>query len=98
MPPSQSTPLAVGATRQQVDAYLGTPTKMAGTTALYSYKSAANEQKIMAAYFDASGRLQRFARYISKDGKVVDELTQNVLTEAAELPTILALLGLHDAK
>ena len=86
-------PLAPGATRAQVDATLGAPTKTIGTVSLYSYVSSSQERKIMAAYFDGSKHLLRFARYAAKDGKIIDEITQAELSAGAELPFIRGLLA-----
>ncbi len=90
--PLASNPLGAGATRFQVDKSLGAPTKIVGNVSLYSYMSAANTRKIMAAYFDKSGRLERFARYASKDGKVIDEISQHELNDGPEAPVVRSLL------
>lgn len=90
--PLPSNPLAIGASRTQVNNVLGTPTKTVGNVSLYAYTSAPTVRKIMAGYFDASGRLQRFARYALKDGKVIDEITQTELNEGLE-PAVRALLA-----
>jgi hypothetical protein len=92
---SSSQPLGAGATRAQVDATLGAPTKTIGTVSLYSYISSSNERKVMAAYFDTAGspgQLHHFARLILKDGKVFDEVTQSELSQGQELPSVRALL------
>jgi hypothetical protein len=93
MPPLRSNPLAIGASRLAVDATLGVPTKTVGTTALYGYSSSDSEHKIIAAYFDGSGRLQRLARYVLKDGKVLDEISQTELSEGQELIPVRDLLA-----
>jgi hypothetical protein len=93
MPALRSNPLAIGASRLEVDATLGAPTKTIGTTALYGYGSSDGEHKIIAAYFDRSGHLQRFARYALKDGKVFDEIGQTELTERQELVAVRDLLA-----
>ena len=83
-------PFARGATRTQVDATLGTPARTIGAVALYT--SVLNPGKVMAGYFEIDGRLQRFARYALKDGKVVDEITTAELSAGDELPFIRLLL------
>jgi hypothetical protein len=88
--PSQLKP---GVKRSLVDATIGAPTKTVGTTALYRYASSDDETKVMTGYFDASGRLQRFARYVLKDGKVVDEISDSELSEGVELSAVRALLA-----
>lgn len=93
MPPLRSNPLSVGASRIAVDATLGAPTKMVGTTALYGYGSSDGEHKIIAAYFDRSGHLQHFARYVLKDGKVFDEISQTELSKGQELTRVRDLLA-----
>jgi hypothetical protein len=91
--PLPSNPLAVGASRAQVNGVLGAPTKTVGNVSLYSYMSAPTVRKIIAGYFDTSGRLQRFARYALKDAKVIDEVTQTELSNGPELPAIRSLLA-----
>lgn len=93
LPTLSAKPLAPGATRAQVDATLGAPTKTVGNISLYSYTSSDNERKVMAAYFGTSGRLQRFARYAQKDGHIVDELSQAELTAGTGLYAIRSLLS-----
>jgi hypothetical protein len=83
-------PFARGATRTQVDATLGTPARTIGAVALYT--SVLHPGKVMAGYFEVDGRLKRFARYLLKDGKVVDEITTAELSAGAELPFIRLLL------
>jgi len=90
--PLVTSQLKPGVKRSLVDATIGAPTKTIGTTALYRYTSSDNETKVMSGYFDASGRLQRFARYVLKDGKVVDEISSAELSEGQELSAIRALL------
>jgi hypothetical protein len=92
LPTLSAKPLAPGATRTQVDSTLGAPTKTVGNLSLYSYTSSDNERKVMAAYFYTSGRLQRFARYAFKDGRIVDELSQAELTAGTGLNAIRSLL------
>jgi hypothetical protein len=92
-PPLRSNPLSIGASRYAVDATLGAPTELVGTTALYGYVSSSGEGKVMAGYFDRSGRLQRFARYVLKDGKVFDEISQSDLSEGKELLPVRHLLA-----
>ncbi len=65
---------------------------MLGTTALYKYKSSTGEDKVMAGYFDQRSRLRRLARYVMKDGKVFDELSQTELGEGPELLAVRRLL------
>jgi hypothetical protein len=84
-------PFARGATRTQVDATLGTPVRTIGAVALYT--SVLNPGKVMAGYFEIDGRLKRFARYVRKDGKVVDEITTAELSQGQELPSVRALLA-----
>ncbi len=91
-PPLRSKPLGIGASRYAVDATLGAPTEVVGTTALYGYASPSGESKVMAAYFDKSGRLQRFARFVLKDGKVFDEIGQIDLSEGKELVPVRHML------
>jgi hypothetical protein len=88
--------LKPGVKRSLVDATIGPPTKTIGTTALYRYTSADAEIKVMSGYFDASGRLQRFARYVLQNGKVVDEISSAELSEGQELSAIRALLASRD--
>jgi outer membrane protein assembly factor BamE (lipoprotein component of BamABCDE complex) len=85
--------LKPGVKRAIVDSTFGAPNKTIGTTALYSYTSSDNMRKVMAGYFDKSGLLQRFARYILKDGKVVDEINNAELSQGLELPAVRALLA-----
>ena len=92
-PPRWSNPPAIGWIRNAVDANLGAPTKTVGTTSLYSYGSADGQRKIIAAYFDQSDHLQRFARYVLKDGKVFDEISQTELSEGQELSPVRDLLA-----
>lgn len=92
-PPLRSDPLRIGASRYAVDATLGAPAEVVGTTALYGYASSSGESKVMAGYFDKSGRLQRFARYVLKDGKVFDEISQSDLSEGKELVPVRHLLA-----
>ncbi len=92
-PPLRSNPLQIGASRSVVDATLGVPTEMVGTTALYSYTSPSGGSKIMAGFFDRSGHLQRFARYVLKDGKVFDEIGQTELSDGPELLPVRLLLA-----
>jgi len=75
---------------------LGAPTETVGTTALYSDVSSAGEGKVMAGYFDGTGRLQRFARYVFKDGKVFDEISETELSDGQELLPVRHLLGISD--
>lgn len=91
--PPGSDPIAIGASRALVDATIGAPTQTVGTTALYSYMSSASEGKVMAGYFDRSGHLQRFARYVLKDGKVFDEISQAELSDGQELFAVRRLLA-----
>jgi hypothetical protein len=93
LPPPRAEPIAIGASRALVDATIGAPTQTIGSTALYSYMSSANESKVMAGYFDRSGHLQRFARYVLKDGKVFDEIGQIELSEGQELAAVRRLLA-----
>jgi outer membrane protein assembly factor BamE (lipoprotein component of BamABCDE complex) len=93
LPPPLSTRLEVGSSRFQVDAILGVPTKTVGNISLYGYVSSSNERKVMVAYFDMSGRLERFARYALKDWQVVDEIKQSELSDGAELPAVRSLLS-----
>lgn len=93
IPPLRASQLKPGVTRSVVDATIGAPTKTIGTTALYSYTSSDNEPKVMAGYFDTSGRLQRFARYALKDEKVIDEISKTELGEGRELSAIRPLLA-----
>ena len=46
----------------------------------------------MAGYFDKSGSLQRFARYVLKDGKIIDEIGNAELTEGQEVLAVRLLL------
>ena len=92
-PVPSAKPLGPGATRAEVDATLGAPTKTVGTVSLYSYVSSSQERKVMAGYFDASKHLVRFARYAAKDGKIIDEITQAELSSGAELTIIRGLLA-----
>jgi hypothetical protein len=98
IPPLHPTPVGAGASRGAVDATLGAPTQMVGSTALYSYKSAAGESKIMTGYFDGSGHLQRFARYVLKDGKVFDEISETELSEGQELLPLSHLLAIPNGQ
>lgn len=93
MPPLSSNPPAIGASRLAVDATLGAPTKTVGTTALYGYNASDGEHKIIAAYFDGSGHLQRLARYVLKDGKIFDEVSQTELSKGQELDPVRDLLA-----
>jgi hypothetical protein len=103
MPPLRSNSLAIGASRFAVDATLGAPTKTVafcrwnrgpcGTISLYGYSSSDGEHKIIVAYFDGSGHLQRFARYVLKEGKVFDEISQTELSEGQELGPVHDLLA-----
>ena len=92
MPPLGSALPAIGASRVAVDASLGAPTKTAGSAALYSH-SFDGEHKVIAAYFDGADHLQRLARYILKDGKVFDEISQTELGEGQELIPVRELLA-----
>lgn len=93
LPPSRSNPVGIGASRYVVDATLGAPTETVGSTALYSYASSSGESKVIAGYFDKSARLQRLARYVLKDGKVFDEISQTELGEGQELVPVRHLLA-----
>ncbi len=93
MPSLSSNPPAIGASRLTVDAALGAPTKTVGTTALYGYSASDGEHKIIAAYFDGSDHLQRLARYILRDGKIFDEVSQTELSEGQELDPVRHLLA-----
>jgi hypothetical protein len=92
LPPLWPAQLKPGTKRAVVDAALGAPNKTLGTISLYSYTASDNERKVMAGYFDKSGSLQRFARYVLKDGKVIDEIGSAELTEGQELAAIRFLL------
>jgi hypothetical protein len=96
--PLRPNPVAIGASRIAVDATIGAPTETVGTTALYNYMSSAGQDKVMAGYFDASGHLQRFARYVLKDGKVFDEMSQTELTEGQELLPVRHLLATSNSR
>jgi hypothetical protein len=93
MPPLSAKPPAIGASRLAVDAAFGAPTKTVGTTALYGYSASDGEHKILAAFFDRSDHLQRFARYILQNGKVFDEISQTELSEGPELNPVRHLLA-----
>lgn len=90
--PVATVALKPGVKRAAVDATLGAPSRVLGTTALYSYTSSDHEPKVMAGYFDKAGTLQRFARYALKDGKIVDEMSNTELTNTQELFAVRALL------
>jgi hypothetical protein len=92
-PPLRSSPLGIGASRYAVDATLGVPTEVVGTTALYGYVSSSGEGKVMAGYFDKSSHLQRFARFVLKNGKVFDEISQSDLTGGKEILPVRHLLA-----
>ena len=83
-------PFVHGASRSQVDSTLGAPAQMVGMVALYT--SPANPGKVMAGTFDVTGHLLHFARYVLKDGKVVDEIFQAELSDGDALPAIRSLL------
>ena len=87
----QAGALEPGATRAQVDAKLGAPTQTIGSVSLYSYTSTSNERKVMAGYFKAD-RLLHFARFVLKDGKIIDEINNTELNEGLELSAIRLLL------
>lgn len=93
MPALRSNPLAIGASRLEVDTTLGAPTKTVGTTALYGYGASDGEHKIIAAYFDRSGHLQRLARFVLKDGNVFDEISQTELSNGQERSPVRDLLA-----
>jgi hypothetical protein len=97
LPALSSQPLGAGASRAQVDAALGTPTKTIGSVSLYSYVSSSNERKVMAGYFDKAGdagHLHHFARFVLKDDKILDEISEAELTQGQELPAVRSLLAL----
>jgi outer membrane protein assembly factor BamE (lipoprotein component of BamABCDE complex) len=85
--------LPPGTKRSVVDSTLGVPARTIGTAALYPYTSLDHERKVMAGYFDVSGKLQRFERYVLKDGKVFGEVSETELNEGRELPAIRLLLA-----
>jgi hypothetical protein len=69
---------------------LGAPARVVGNIALYT--SPPNPGKVMAGTFDVTGHSQHFARYVLKDGKVIDEITQAELSDGDALPVIRLLL------
>jgi hypothetical protein len=93
---------APGSTRTLVYAALGWPTETIGMVSLYAPKPpsgvfpsgfpSSGERKVTAAYFDVSGHLQHFARYVLKDGKVIDEINKAELSEGDVLPAVRGLL------
>ena len=99
--PFWSNPPAIGASRLTVEATFGAPTKtvafcrqdQCGTAALYDYSLLGGGRKTIATYFDKSDHLQRFARYVLKDGKVFDEITLTELSEGQELGPVRDLLA-----
>ncbi len=92
LPPLVPADLKPGTKRAAVDAALGAPNKTIGTISLYSYTASDDARKVMAAYFDKSGSLQRFARYVLNDGKIFDEIGKDELTEGQELFAVRLLL------
>ena len=84
-------PFPPGADKAQVDFTLGAPKTTVDTVSLYM--SPANPGKVMAGYFDITGHLQHFARYVLKDDKIIDEIIQAELSAGQAVPTIRALLA-----
>lgn len=87
----------VGSSKEQVDFVLGTPSTTATfgnevyyyisqtteTTAFLAPKT--TDQRILAVYFDADRRVERFANYGLEDGRVVDFISRKTPTTGEEV-------------
>ncbi len=87
----------VGSSKEQVDFVLGTPSTTATFgTEVYYYISQTTEttaflapkttdQRILAVYFDADRRVERFANYGLEDGRIVDFISRKTPTSGEEV-------------
>ena len=95
----------VGSSREQVMIVLGSPSTTAtiGNEVFYyiSQKRVRNaafmkdkivEQRVVAVYFDADGRVERVADYGLKDGKVFDFISRSTPTSGKDLNFLSQIL------
>jgi len=87
----------VGSSREQVDFVMGTPSTTATFgNEVYYYISQTTEttaflapkvtdQRILAVYFDADQRVERFANYGLQDGRIFDFIGRKTPTSGAEI-------------
>lgn len=95
----------VGASREQVELALGTPSTTGVTSnEVFYYISQTEEQpvrflnprtvdrRVLAVYFDSDGRVHQIAEYGLKDGKVFDYLARKTPTTGEDLGFVAQVL------